>query len=372
MSGEYTEDPVGGYFNCWSGRYSPAAVRTFDLLREWRDGAKHPPLRDFPNLRALSLPIPMLDEGLLAEVAATRVTSLTLELGEGELPDGIFRLGALEDLDISGNRLSTLPDLFASLPHLRSLDIRHNALQELPPSLLHSRTLATLDASFNGLREVPMFDRSAPLTTLSLAANPITILEVKNLPAGMTDLDINAELTAIPSELATLVELRRLAIANPVTAIPDLRGLSKLVDIQLAGTLGAAIFDQLPTTIEVIRGYGSHRIALDRIPPQIARFSRLRELLLNFEPLKELPSALRELRIERLELSSTLLADTPTYAHLPATLRELHLANVGMTRVPGRLCELVELRKLVLAANRLATVPESLRRLPHLAVLDLV
>jgi Leucine-rich repeat (LRR) protein len=167
-----------------------------------------------------------------------------------------------------------------------------------------------------------------------------------------------------------LCALRVLAIANPVRALPDLRALDRLESIELSGELGEVLFERLPTSLEAIRGYGSHRVGIARIPPAIARFRRLRTLELAFERLDTLAPELRDLPLETLVLSSTLLADTPTYAHLPATLRTLELANVGMTHVPPRIFELVNLRTLVLAANRLAELPPAIARLGALEKLS--
>ena len=129
-------------------------------------------------------------------------------------------------------------------------------------------------------------------------------------------------------------------------------------------------FDKLPATIEELHGRGSHRVGITCIPPAIGRLTRLRVLDLPFEFIDNLAPELLAVPLEELCLSSTRLADTPTYAHLPATLRRLELANVGMTRCPPRLAELLELRKLILNAN-LVEVPPEVRALPHLTELGL-
>lgn len=199
-----------------------------------------------------------------------------------------------------------------------------------------------------------------------MCANPLTRLEVDRLPRGLVALGAQAELREVSEGIEALVHLRELALGPALPAIPDLRRLPGLSWLQLAGRLGPALFDLLPAGLEELHGYGSHLMRLERIPPTAGRLRALRVMDLPFEPLTELAAELRELPLERLVLSSTRLADTPTYAHLPGTLRVLELANVGMTRCPPRLAELVELRELVLTANRLTELPAAVRALPRL------
>lgn len=61
------------------------------------------------------------------------------------------------------------------------------------------------------------------------------------------------------------------------------------------------------------------------------------------------------------------LADVDgTFQCLPGSLVVLELANVGMTQCPPRVAEPVELRELVLSANRLSEIPQAVRSLPRL------
>lgn len=367
MTAEYTEHPESGYFNCWSGRYPTAAVRTLDLYMAWRDGEVFPPLAAFENLRGLVIPGGMLTAARVAEVARTQISSLEVIMHDGpELPPGVFDLENLEALELSGCGLAVLPDLFARLPRLASLDLGHNRLESLPASLLASPTLTRLNLGFNRISRTPAFTDDSRLEQLDLSANPLTTLDVDVLPRGLTSLKVLADLEAVGDGLAELVHLRVLALGSKLRALPDLQRLTGLVEVQLAGTLGEALFDRLPASLEQLRGYGSHCVGLERIPPAIGRFTRLRVLELLFERITELAPELRQVPLDRLTLSCTKLGDTPSYAHLPDTLQCLELANVGMTKCPDRIAELVELRTLVLSANRLTAIPEAVRGLPLL------
>jgi Leucine-rich repeat (LRR) protein len=255
---------------------------------------------------------------------------------------------------------------------LRTLDLRGNGLVEVPRTVLRHARLTRLDLEANRFVGVPGFPRDSPLEALVLSDNPLRRLAVDRLPRGLVELEVNdAGLAAIPADLIRLRRLRRLAIANPKSALPDLRALDELEWIELAGQLGDAVFDLLPASLTELRGYGSHTVGLSRIPRSIARFERLRVLVLPHESLVDLPPELRALPLESLDLSATELGDTPTFAHLPATLRSLALTAVGMTRWPARIGELVELRRLALRSNQLTALPPQIGELTALQELAL-
>ncbi|PCC75711.1 Leucine rich repeat-containing protein [Nannocystis exedens] len=281
----------------------------------------------------------------------------------------MFELPNLESLDLSGCELEPLPDRFAELPRLEQLDLELNSLVELPPSLRSSPSLRSLNLGFNAISETPAFVRDSRIEWLDLTANRLAAFDVAALPRGLIVLRAQSELEEVPDAIAELVHLRELELGNRLRSLPDLRGLAASSTLQLAGQLGAPLFDRLPRTLAELHGYGSHCMGLTSIPPAIGRFSQLRVLHLPFEPMTELAAELREVPLERLVLSSTRLADTPTYAYLPGSLQVLELANVSMTRCPPRIAELVELRELVLSANRLTEIPEAVRSLPCLTKL---
>ncbi|WAS91334.1 leucine-rich repeat domain-containing protein [Nannocystis punicea] len=370
MTAEYTEDPGGGYFNCWTGRYPTSCVRTLDLYMAWRDGEEFPPLAEFANLTRLAVPADMLTRSRVAEVAQTNIVALEISMHDGPRPPPeVFELPRLEVLDLSGCELEALPDRFTELPRLRRIGLAHNQLVELPPSLLASPSLTSLDLGFNQIAQTPAFAPDSRLEQLDLTANPLGVLDVARLPRSLTVLKAQAELEEVSDAIAELVHLRELALGSKLRSLPDLGRLARLTTLELAGKLGEALFERLPVTLAELHGYGSHCMGLDRIPPAIGRLAQLRVLHLPFEKITELAVELREVPLERLVLSSTCLADTPTYAHLPGSLRVLQLANVGMTRCPPRIAELMELRELVLSANRLTEIPEAVRALPRLTKL---
>src|SRR5690349_4805677 len=84
VTAEYEESPSTGYFNFWSGRHPKSAVRTLDLYLAWREGEKFPQLHRFENLKALIIPLTLLDRSRIDQIARSTVTDLTIIMGDGE------------------------------------------------------------------------------------------------------------------------------------------------------------------------------------------------------------------------------------------------------------------------------------------------
>lgn len=72
-----------------------------------------------------------------------------------ELPPGLGRLGRLEQLIASDNRLSALPESIEGLRSLERLVLSHNLLEELPESLGRLGALTALHLADNPLRSLP-------------------------------------------------------------------------------------------------------------------------------------------------------------------------------------------------------------------------
>jgi Leucine-rich repeat (LRR) protein len=75
--------------------------------------------------------------------------------GLEQLPDELFDLEELENLDISYNGFTELPPAIARMTHLRFLDLRGNNLQNLPAEISKLSELKHLDLSENPLQCLP-------------------------------------------------------------------------------------------------------------------------------------------------------------------------------------------------------------------------
>ena len=143
--------------------------------------------------------------------------------------------------------------------------------------------------------------------------------------AGVTRLDLNAELSEFPRE----------------------------------------IFD-LADSLEVLNLSGNR---LTELPHDLPRLHRLKVLFCSDNPFETLPQVLGDCaQLEMVGFKSNRLREIPAAA-LPPRLRWLILTDNRIESLPNELGERPRLQKLMLAGNRLHTLPESLAGLERLELL---
>ncbi len=167
-------------------------------------------------------------------VIASRITTLDLS-GQnlGTLPDCLYELRFLDNLNVSGNELVTLPRLPPRLTQLTASENSLVSLPALPPHLTH------LSLSNNSLLSLPALP--AALTHLDVSDNHLSALPAA-LPVGLTDLNaafnrldhvpmrlpqtlqtlliLDNQITQLPAELP--LSLSTLwCYNNPLTTVPD-------------------------------------------------------------------------------------------------------------------------------------------------------
>ena len=145
------------------------------------------------------------------------------------------KLTLLQQLFVSGNRLTALPEALGKLTLLQQLIVSGNQLTALPEALGKLTLLERLYVSGN------------QLTALPEALGKLTRLRVLDVRGN--------QLTALPEALGKLTQLQQLEVAgNQLTSLPlELGNLSRLEALYLHGNSGLAIPDELlgPTIDEV-------------------------------------------------------------------------------------------------------------------------
>jgi len=206
--------------------------------------------------------------------------SVTVETEESdrltELPESLFQLTQLQELNASGNRLTWLPESLGHLVQLESLDLFGSDLRELPESLGQLTRLRSLDLGSNyTLKSVPEQLRALrQLTSLRLSQ-----LEVKILPEWLSE----------------LIELESLNIAtNYLEVLP-------------------AWF----TKFTRLRSLVARHNHIRELPEWIGELTQLETLSLEYNRLTELPEALGHLHLNRL-----LLTGNPLNPELAAAYKE--------------------------------------------------
>jgi len=323
---------------------------------------------------------------------------------------------SLNVLDLSDNRLAALPDdVLAGLTSLTTLDVRNNDLATLPPVLGYLASLKRIAIEGNPLRTLKRGLLSAPAEELKAylrtraapeAAGAMESVAAAGLPAAVgpaegeggpharawaaatRDATVDGRLILPPAHfaappapplsritlsllhggsLALLPRLRQLVVdglplAAPdalprdlLTAAPALEllsmaacGLTDLPAAVLAPAVGDGTWPSLPA-LRVLR-LPRNRLVVDdvqRLPPG------LRVLDLSLNPLPHIPWGLPALRwLEELVLEGCGLASSTDPRYEAAALA------------------LPSLRSLMLAGNRLTSIPAVLTTLPALTSVD--
>lgn len=179
-----------------------------------------------------------------------------------QIPDEVYELEYLEELDLSGNEIKSIPPEIRRLKNLKQLDLRRNPLEELIDvyglvldfgvynsfknqvtkenivglkfeedelkslkEVLQFENLTTLDLSGCQLTEIPEFiGQLKGLTSLNLGGNKLTeIPESIGQLKGLTFLELGSnQITEIPESIGQLKGLTSLYLyANKITDIPE-------------------------------------------------------------------------------------------------------------------------------------------------------
>ncbi|XP_062097636.1 leucine-rich repeat receptor-like serine/threonine-protein kinase SKM1 isoform X2 [Humulus lupulus] len=294
---------------------------------------------------------------------SSRVNSIDLtgKNFTGKLSATIFRLPAIETVDLSGNQLrGELPeDLFGGSNMLRYLNLSSNNFTGPIPSGAIS-TLETLDLSNNMLKgtipeDIGSFYR---LTYLDLGGNVLVGAIPKSLSniSGLQYLTLASNQLSgeIPQNLMKTLKLIYLGYNNLSGEIPSQIGdLKNLYHLDL-------VYNNLTGTI----------------PYSIGNLTQLRYLFLYQNKLTgPIPRSVFELRrLVSLDLSDNFLErEIPEAVSQLRDLEILHLFSNKLTgTVPSGLASLPRLQVLQLWSNELSgEIPRDLGKRNNLTVLDL-
>lgn len=104
------------------------------------------------------------------------------------LPSSLFEKTHLEELDLSGNRLTgALPGEIRHLKRLRLLDASENLLSGVPAEIGQLSALQILDLSNNNLTGLPMeLGNLKNLLTLDLRGNDVSRQDLEAIRAALT------------------------------------------------------------------------------------------------------------------------------------------------------------------------------------------
>ncbi len=130
-----------------------------------------------------------------------------------DLPETLFSLVKLQNLDLSHNKLEQIDDKIAKLKNLKILDISNNNLNNLPDSLCNLNEIERLNVDYNQLKKLPPLESLSKLDSLSAYNNEI--IKLTTLPESLTWLNLNTnKLKKLPESITKLKELKTLVLSN--------------------------------------------------------------------------------------------------------------------------------------------------------------
>jgi len=179
---------------------------------------------------------PARAEARIEAAVADGATALSLRgLALESVPESLAAAAdALDELDLSHNRITALPVWIGRFAGLRVLDVSHNRLAELPSSLGALRSLARLDAADNHLIELPPGLGALPsLVDIDLSGNRHLIVPPpgKLAEGGAAVLAFLRELSSVEPPSPDAGEAEPVAVGNPSAPaeLPDDRTLVETI-----------------------------------------------------------------------------------------------------------------------------------------------
>jgi len=146
----------------------------------------------------------------------SRIINLSSE-GLTRLPEYIYKLEMLNELDLNNNELTVLPESIGKPKSLQKLNLENNKLTILPKSIGNLLSLRELNLSANQLTVLPeSIGKLKSLQKLNLENNKLTTLpeSIGNL-LSLREINLSAnQLTVLPESIGNLKMLQTLNLEN--------------------------------------------------------------------------------------------------------------------------------------------------------------
>lgn len=273
---------------------------------------------------------------LIRQNAQNREENLTLaDLWLTALPDELWELTHLKELNLYRNKLVSLPTKIGKLHNLTQLDISYNQLTSLPSELEQLTHLEQLNVEVNKLTNLPPeIGHLSNLQRLRLGRNQLIKLPVEF--SLLSSLEIlffsNNGLSVLPTEIMQMPSLTSLDFSSNhlISLPPEIGRLEKLTNFSLSDN------------------------ELFFLPPEIGELANLREFYLYKNRLTGLPPEIGKItNLERLSVSNNQLLHLPTEIIQLTNLADIYLDGNQLTSLPKEITELQNLTSTTLLGNPL-------------------
>ncbi|XP_057989346.1 disease resistance protein RPV1 [Hevea brasiliensis] len=280
------------------------------------------------------------------------------ESGITKLPSSMNQLKQLIQLDCSKCRnLVGIPSSIGCLSLLRELELNScMSLKSIPGSIGELKCLYELD--FSGCSK--------------LASLPDAICNLKSLI--FFDVSGCVNLNGMPENMGNLESLKRLhANESGITKLPS--SLNQLRQIEGLACSRCTNLVEIPDSICDLKSLISINVSgcvnLSGLPENLGNLKSLGMLIADESGITKLPSSINQLgKLTMLKCSGCKGLILPPLTGL-TNLRCLFLNNCEMLELPDSLGSLTSLEKITLHGNDFESIPESIKQLSKLLVLDL-
>ena len=188
-------------------------------------------------------------------------TFLSYDYKLTKIPNKVFYLSQLEELDLSDNQLKTVPETIGNLTNLTHLYLNGNGLTTVPETIGNLTNLTHLYLNGNGLTTVPeTIGNLTNLTHLYLSSNQLkTVPETIGNLTNLTHLYLSSnQLKTVPETIGNLTNLTHLYLSsNQLKTVPETIGnLTNLTHLYLSSNpLETPPIEIAENGINAIRAY---------------------------------------------------------------------------------------------------------------------
>lgn len=270
-----------------------------------------------------------------------------------EWPMAVCGISSLTSLQVTNTSISVIPEEIGRLKNLKKLDLhsfswkegKESKIRELPEEVWNLTNLENLNLSETQIQELPKeLGKLINLKELNLNGTQIQELpkELGNL-SNLEELDLSdIQIRELSKEIWNLTNLEELYLARTqIRELPkELGNLSNLESLDLRRTQIKELPKELGnlTNLKVL---DLSDIQIQELPKELGNLTNLKILGLNDIQIRELPKELGNLtNLEELDLSDMQISELPREIENLTGLRKLYLQNFSTFKIPGELLRL--------------------------------
>ena len=258
--------------------------------------------------------------------------------GLGEIPDEVFGLSQLEELELRDNQIRVVSDRIRELPNLKRLSLRGNPIKRVPdvPGLVLDWTTY--------LRCKERLSRENILGMSVITGGEQNTIEEVPEPSRLTELTKLPNLRELSVGLDWIASQVPLGIPEPTREVAHFIDSIGELDTLESLTVFGVLLGEFPSGIRRLKSLRFLNLSgagIREVPDWISELQQLSELLLFLDELSELPDSLSALSSLRyLNLDDNRFSEIPEVLWRTKSLSQLELACQSDDGYPGRITQI--------------------------------